>query len=158
MPNKYLKWTTAAALVLALMLIGFLYNKYRVAPRISFAGLQVIDTQGARVTLQPRAGRSLIVVFYASWCHDCARELPRLKAKWMQNPEKADVAAVTDEGIESMVDYRTQHGYPFAFYTLTQPFDAYGIEAIPTVYILNDQGKITFSKVGEVDWGLVDIR
>lgn len=139
-------------MLVALLLIVYTYSKYRVAPRIAFPRLEVTDALGAKAMLKPRPGRSLVVVFYASWCHDCARELPKLHAAWSNNLNQVDVALITDEGMAAMLPYRNRHKYPFAFYTLAQPFDAYGINAIPTTYILSAQGEIIFSKVGDVDW------
>lgn len=158
MLNKPTKWAIAASLLVALLLIVHAYSKYRIAPRISFPNLQVTDVLGAKVTLRPRPGQPLVVVFYASWCHDCARELPKLHAAWFTNLNQVDVALVTDEGIQAMIGYRNQHRYPFAFYTLMEPFDAYGIEAIPTVYVLNGKGEIIFSKVGDVNWAAVEFN
>lgn len=157
MPNKYLKWATAAALVLGLLLIAYTYSKYRVAPRIAFPNLQVTDVLGAKVRLKPRPGRPLVVVIYASWCHDCARELPKLHAAWSKNLNQVDVALVTDEGMATMLHYRNRHKYPFAFYTLSESFDTYGIHAIPTTYVLSEKGEILFSKVGDVDWRSPDL-
>lgn len=155
--NKSTKWGIAATLLVASVLIVHTYSKYRIAPRISFPNLQVTDVLGAKVTLRPRQGRPLVVVFYASWCHDCARELPKLHAAWSRNLQHVDVALITDEGMGTMLRYRNHHKYPFAFYTLPESFDIYGINAIPTIYILNAQGEIIFRKVGEVDWRSPDL-
>jgi proline iminopeptidase len=151
-PNKPTKWAIVASLAIALLVVAYTYRRYRIAPRLTFPNLEVMDALGAKTVLRPQPGRSLVVVFFASWCHDCARELPKLHAAWSKNLKQVDVALITDEGMTTMLEYRALHKYPFAFYTLPQSFDNYGIHAIPTTYLLNAKGEIVFSKVGEVDW------
>ncbi len=152
MLNKPKTWAIAVAVLVGLLLIVYTYSKYRVAPPLTLSNLNVTDALGAKVTLKPRPGRPLVIVFYASWCHDCARELPKLHAAWQGKLRQVDVALVTDEGMGTMLSYRQRHQYPFAFYTLAESFETYGIHAIPTTYVLNEQGEITFSKVGDVDF------
>lgn len=137
--------------IVAVLMGGYVYKKYRIAPAIEFPALEVLDPLGQKARIAPRNGRPLVVVFYASWCHDCARELPKLNRAWLNNQEKFDVAAITDERVASLTSYRKK--YAFQFYALKEEFDHYGIFAIPTTYILNAQGAVIYHKVGDVDWG-----
>lgn len=152
MPARYLRWITAAALALGLLLIGYNYKKYRMAPAIAFSELEALDIHGEKVKVWQQTGRGAVVVFFASWCHDCARELPKL-SQALQGPLKGvEVIALTDEDIATMVRYRAQTRHSFRFYALLKDFEHYGIHAIPTVYVLNAQGETVFTKVGDVDW------
>jgi proline iminopeptidase len=155
--NKSLSLLVAITLVGGLLLGGFAYKTYRIAPRLKFPRLEAFDANGAKIKIAPTNQRPLIVIFYASWCHDCARELPKLRAAWAGSLRQPDVVAITDEGTQTMVEYRDRHKYPFKFYTLRKPFDEYGINAIPTVYVLNGQGEVVFSKVGDVNWNSPDL-
>lgn len=105
-----------------------------------------------------KTGRGAIIVFYASWCHDCARELPKLQRAMPGPLQGAKVIALTDEDLATMVKYRDQAKSDFQFYALLRDFDNYGIHAIPTVYVLNAQGETVFTKVGDVDWHSPDFR
>lgn len=143
---------TAVSVAVVFLIAVYIYKKYRIAPAIAFTELEALNSQGAKVRIWPTTGSGVIVVFYASWCHDCARELPKL-ARAMQGPlTGAQVVALTDEDLATMIQYRNQTQYPFAFYTLPRDFGHYGIYAIPTVYVLNAQGEAVFTKVGDVDW------
>lgn len=143
---------TAVSVAVVFLIAAYTYKKYRIAPAIAFTELEALNGEGAKVRVWPKTGRGVIVVFYASWCHDCARELPKL-ARAMQEPLKgAQVVALTDEDLATMRQYRDQSKYPFAFFALPRDFGEYGIHAIPTVYVLNAQGNAVFTKVGDVDW------
>lgn len=142
---------------MALLLTAYTYFKFRVAPGIAFSELQVIDASGKSVKLGPGSGRPTVIAFYASWCHDCARELPKLE-RVLHGPLKgADVVALTDEDLATMVKYRNLTLYNFRFYALPKDFEQYGIHAIPTFYVLNAWGETVFTKVGDVDWNSPDL-
>ena len=71
----------AGLLVAAVLLfyVAYTYRKYRVAPELDFSRIEVIDMLGQKTRILKAQERPLIVVFYASWCHDCAREMPKLQ-------------------------------------------------------------------------------
>lgn len=142
---------------MALLLTAYTYFKFRVAPGIAFSELQVIDASGKSVKLGPGSGRPTIIVFYASWCHDCARELPKLDQALRGSLAGAEVIALTDEDLATMLKYRNEASYKFRFYALPKDFENYGIHAIPTFYVMNSQGQTVFSKVGDVDWNSREI-
>ena len=157
MSRKAIIFTFFALICAALLIAGYTYKKYRIAPAIPFIELEALNAQGAKMKIWPQTGRGVIVVFYASWCHDCARELPKL-VRALQGPLKgAQVVALTDEDLPTMISYRNQTQYPFAFYALPRDFENYGIHAIPTVYVLNAQGDAVFTKVGDVDWNSASV-
>jgi thiol-disulfide isomerase/thioredoxin len=148
---------TAISLAVVFLIAAYTYKKYRIAPAITFTELEALNGEGAKVRVWPKTRRGVIVVFYASWCHDCARELPKL-SRALQGPLKgAQVVALTDEDLATMIQYRNQTQYPFAFYALPRDFGEYGIHAIPTVYLLNAQGDAVFTQVGDVDWNSPDL-
>ncbi len=139
-------------LVFALLIGGYTYKKYRVAPSILFPEIDVINT-GKEITKLPNTnGKVRIVSFYASWCPDCKREFPKMLSASNSDLSDAEFFAITDEGYDKMMSFKQSSGYPFQFYTLPSSFDEYKIFAIPTTYILNSKNEIIYSKVGEIDW------
>ncbi len=157
MSTQAIKITLMAILSTALLVAAYAFKKYRIAPAIAFTELEALDAQGAKVKVWQKPGPGAIVVFYASWCHDCARELPKLQ-RALQGPlQGAKVFALTDEDLATMVKYREQTKYNFDFYALLSDFDNYGIHAIPTVYVLNAQGETVYTKVGDIDWNSPDL-
>lgn len=143
---------------LGLVAIGYTYKKYRIAPGIDFAELEALDALGAKEKVWQKTGRGAIIVFFASWCHDCARELPKLARALQGQLAGIDVIALTDEGMATMLKYREQTRYNFRFYALPRDFEHYGIHAIPTFYLLNSLGQVMFTQVGDVDWSAPGIR
>ena len=148
------KKTTYIILILAILSVVGLYffNKYNVAPVIEILKLEVVDQDTNKFDIPSLKGKMVIVSFYASWCPNCIEELKLLNS--IKNTKLADVEvlAITDEGLEKMVDFKTKKQYPFTFLTLTNSFSSLGIVSIPTTYLLNTKGEIVYNKVGYIDW------
>jgi thiol-disulfide isomerase/thioredoxin len=132
--------------------IGYNYKKYRIAPRISFPNLEVLNERNETITLSNTTGKLRVVAFYASWCPDCKIEFPKMQSAMQTNFSEYEFIAITDEGFEKMVSFKDKYKYPFIFYSLPKSFDEYDIFAIPTTYILNSKNEIIYSKVGNIDW------
>ncbi|HMV37047.1 MAG TPA: TlpA disulfide reductase family protein [Turneriella sp.] len=152
MSTKAIGIGLAAILGLLLFAGGLLYNKYRIAPVLAITDLEALDAKGAPTRVWSQNGRGAVVVFYASWCHDCAREMPKLAQALRGYLRGVDAIALTDEDITAMVRYQYRTAHPFRFYALPADFGAYGIHAIPTTYIVNANGETIYAKVGDVDW------
>ncbi len=132
--------------------IGYNYKKYRIAPRISFPKLEVLNERNETVTLSSPTGKLRVISFYASWCPDCKIEFPKMQSAMQKDFSGFEFIAITDEGLGKMIAFKDKYKYPFIFYTLPMSFDEYEIYAIPTTYILNSKNEIVYSKVGSIDW------
>lgn len=146
------KFITITSLLLVFFGIGYNYKKYRIAPRIFFPEIEVTNEKKEIVKLENKTGKLRVISFYASWCHDCKVEFPKLLSAMQTDFSEYEFITITDEGFEKMVAFKDKYKYPFTFYTLPNSFDTYDIYAIPTTYILNSENEIIYSKVGAIDW------
>jgi hypothetical protein len=64
------KWLSAAGFFLVLLLLFFLYRKYKVAPVIDFKQLPLVDLNNKMMEAGTR-GSARIITFGASWCSSC---------------------------------------------------------------------------------------
>lgn len=144
-----------AAGLIAAAFGAFKYQKYRVPPGVQFAELKVVSefqaTGPFREAIGQNAART-IVVFGQSWCHDCHRELPRLQQFRQKLFSRANVVVLTDEGLRTMMQWKTAVGLPFLYLNTVEQFESLGVHAYPTTYILDQNLKVLFSQVGNVDW------
>jgi cytochrome c biogenesis protein CcmG/thiol:disulfide interchange protein DsbE len=98
-----------------------------------------------RVTLASLQGRPAVVNFWASWCHPCRREAPELQRFAARPPDGARLVGVdfTDDRGAARAFIRA-HGWRYP--NLSDPDGAvgrrYGVEGLPTTFVLNPRGQI----------------
>jgi len=75
------------------------------------APLEALDADGERVELALDArGSALIVHFWASWCPECAEELPELESVAQRCGDSVRVAAVNvGESVAAAESFRARH-------------------------------------------------
>lgn len=102
------KKTTYIILVLALLgVVGlYFFNKYNVPPVLKVAQLDVMDENSAKFDIASLKGKKVIVSFYASWCPACREELEVLNKIKDQKLGGIEILAITDEGIEKLLDFK----------------------------------------------------
>lgn len=148
------KKTTYIILIIAVLgVVGlYFYNKYNVAPVLKITQLDVVDEHGTKFDIASLKGKKVIVSFYASWCPPCREELQVLKKIKNQELSDIEILAITDEGLEKMISFKSGKDYPFTFLTLKAPFGTIGINSIPVTYLLNPKGEIVYNNVGYIEW------
>lgn len=113
------------------------------------------DINGKTFKLSDFQGRKVVLVFWASWCPDCRAEVPELKAMQASaNPEKVAFVSVSfDRTLEALKTYVAENYLPGV-----QLFDPagkkeskvaadYGVKWIPSLYLLDEQGKVELGTV-----------
>ncbi|GMU65427.1 MAG: hypothetical protein AMXMBFR36_17010 [Acidobacteriota bacterium] len=117
----------------------------RPAPQIT---VPLLDGGAVTVADGARGPRSL-VVFWATWCGPCRREIPDLNRLHDELGERIRLVAISDEAPELLEKARTRHGirYPIASADgLPSPFG--DVRAIPTVFVLDEHGVVEDVLVG----------
>jgi len=128
-------------------------------PSVGAAAPDFIRTSldGSSITLSDHQGRVVLLNFWASWCPPCRSEMPSMEKlhKTLGGDDFVIIAISIDGGNTSEVqDFITDNGY--TFHTLhDQRQDVaknYGIEAIPTTFIIDKNGTIVEISRGSEDW------
>lgn len=118
------------------------------------------DLDGKPLTLASFRGKVILLNFWATWCGPCRVEVPDLIE--LQNKYKDSVQVIglaTDDedqqGIKEFVkEFRIN--YPVALATTDIRFQYGGIPALPTVFLLDTQGRIVQKHEGLRDPELFD--
>ena len=111
---------------------------------------------GDALSLGDLKGKVVFLNFWATWCGPCRTEMPSMEALYNRYKER---------GLEILaVNCREEQGQVLAFmkdngFSFPAPLDidgrvstAYGIQAIPTSFLIDREGKIIARIVGSIDW------
>jgi thiol-disulfide isomerase/thioredoxin len=115
---------------------------------------QVTTFAGATATNDSLKGKPTLLMFWASWCTTCQKELPNLKALYDQKKEKGFQAlAIGFQDKEANIrGYVQAHAGTFSFPTAYDVNDrvseAFGVKGTPTFVLLDAQGKVVLVHVG----------
>ncbi|MCZ0749810.1 TlpA disulfide reductase family protein [Aeromonas enteropelogenes] len=116
------------------------------------------DAQGLPLSLSHFAGKPLLVNYFAPWCSPCLREMPRLAALAREG-EIAVVAINYDPATPAeLAQLAERYDIPLplliANETATLPFPR--PTGLPTSYLLDGQGRLQQTLVGELDQPQID--
>lgn len=110
---------------------------------------------GKTLSLSELKGRYVVLDFWASWCPDCRRDLPHMvRMQQTYGPRGVQFVGVSfDEKKENLLkavaDYKLE--YPqvseWKKWKTTTISKAYGINWIPSVYLIDPEGKVVLSTV-----------
>ncbi len=111
------------------------------------------SVSGKDVSLSDFKGKVVIVDFWATWCPPCRKGIPDLIE--LQNEYKDKVAVIgisldrenTKAGVPSFVD-RMGINYPVVYFNDKVIIDFGGVNAIPTTFIIDQNGNIVKKMVG----------
>ena len=139
-------------LILALVAGGIhLYRRYRIAPEVLITDIQVTDLNGK--TVVHARGQNTILVFFATWCPDCRRELPVLAG--LENllvENNISVVLVSDEPEEKLKMFSTTLPARFSILHLKSKFSDNGIYTLPTTYLFCKDGSTYLKQTGAIEW------
>ena len=127
----------------------------RVTKPASEFALKSLD--GSIIRLADLRGKIVVVDFWATWCGPCIQSFPYLQKMYDKYKNDGDIVILavntweskTGQDLEDHVrDFMTKNQYTFPV-VFDQGFvDKYGVEGIPTKFIIDQKGMIQFKDIG----------
>src|ERR1700723_2277684 len=124
--------------------------------------LNVKDLDGRELTLQTYKGKVVLLNFWATWCGPCRAEISGLIR--LQNAYKdrlqiigMDVDDNDAEGLRAFVKDKGIN-YPVAMTSVPVRLAYGGISALPTLFVINQEGKMVQKHIGLFDPALYEIE
>jgi peroxiredoxin len=108
---------------------------------------------GSKIELEHLRGKTVMLVFFATWCGPCNLELPHVEEIWQANRDRTDFVLVVvgrEETAEKLIAFKAEHGYtfPIAADADRSVYSRYAKELIPRTYLITPDGTIRFASTG----------
>ena len=108
------------------------------------------------VTLSKLKGKVVFLNFWATWCGPCRAEMPSMESLYNRFKDKGfEMLAVNFMEKETDVLAFLNEinlSFPILFDNEASAGAAYGIQALPTTFIIDREGNIVSRLVGSIDW------
>ncbi|MGO9481277.1 MAG: TlpA family protein disulfide reductase [Candidatus Kryptoniota bacterium] len=116
------------------------------------------DSAGNQISLKDVRGKNVLINFWATWCGPCKAELPDIEAISKQFADKGLVIIGVSEdrggsALSDVSDFAAANGLTYQIVIDNDNVaNAYGnIDAIPTSFIVDKDGKIVAKWIGSRD-------
>ncbi|MCL2244109.1 MAG: TlpA family protein disulfide reductase [Treponema sp.] len=111
---------------------------------------------GETRTLSSYKGKVVILNFWATWCPPCRAEMPSMEILYnrLQNQGLEILAVDIGETSSAVQQFLRSNNYTFPVFLdqSGRTGSLYGVEAIPTSFIIDRSGKIISRIVGSIQW------
>ncbi|MDR2768080.1 MAG: TlpA family protein disulfide reductase [Treponema sp.] len=124
-----------------------------------FTASLAADTR--QINLSDYRGKVVFVNLWATWCGPCAAEMPSMEILYRRYKERGlEILAVNlREDAQTVTAFMNR--YHLSFPALLDPDgkigSRYGVQAIPTSFILDRRGRVVLHLVGSIDWNNAEI-
>ena len=113
------------------------------------------------LSLSSLKGKVVFLNFWATWCGPCRDEMPSMEALYGSFKNKGlEILAVNlRESPKAALDFMRNNrlSFPTVLDTDGRVSGAYGIQAIPTSFLIDRDGQIIAKLVGSIDWDTPEI-
>jgi thiol-disulfide isomerase/thioredoxin len=124
--------------------------------------LKAKDLDGKELSLDAYKGKVVLLNFWATWCGPCRAEIPSLIRIQEAYKERLQIIGmdVDDENEEQLRAFVKDQGinYPVAMTSVPVRLAYGGIAALPTVFVINRDGKVVQKHVGLFNPALYEIE
>ena len=110
--------------------------------------ISLLDLKGETHTLtEVRAGKPAVLVFWATWCGHCRREIPKIQEAWRKYGQAGIAFLAINPGVRdspaSVQRYVEKYSlsYPVYFDPHQLSRSAFGLRGTPTIILLDGTGK-----------------
>jgi len=117
---------------------------------------------GELQSLSGLKGKVVFLNFWATWCGPCRAEMPSMEALYNRYKNQGlEILAVNAmEGRADVQDFMKNNAFSFPVLLDEEgrAGNTYGVQALPTTFLIDRNGKIILRLVGSIDWDTENVN
>lgn len=135
-------------------------NVQKVAVGKTAPDFALVDMNGQKHRLSDYRGEGVFLNFWATWCKPCEREMPYIDKSYTEFKDKGVKVLTVDVGESELAvnNFIERHNlsFPVMIDKDGQVQTAYGINPLPITFLIDKDGKVVRSHVGELTQATVN--
>lgn len=118
---------------------------------------ELVTMDGETVRLSDYRGERVFLNFWATWCPPCRAEMPDMQKLYKEQEVPVEILAVnltkTEANEENVADFVADYGltFPILLDRESEVSDKYRVQAYPTSYMIDSEGRISFVAPGAMN-------
>ena len=119
---------------------------------ISLEQIKLKDMTGQRIDFGQYQGKTIFINIWATWCKPCIEEMPSIeKAQAILKDKNIEFLFASNEEVNRILAFRSKRNLTLNFMQLENQ-EELNVQALPTTFIFNAQGKLVFNEMGYRQW------
>lgn len=111
----------------------------------------LMDSDGVEKKLSDYRGKYVVMDFWATWCAPCVKAIPILEEFHQQHPDVVLIGVNIMEKVD-LASYKKRKKITYEFVQADEKTaKRYQVEILPTVYVIDKEGRILYAKAGNGD-------
>lgn len=119
----------------------------------------LVDMNGEQHKLSDYRGQGVFLNFWATWCKPCEREMPYIEKSYQEFQDKGVKVLSIDVGESEVAVNNFVEKHNLSFPVMIDKGSvqtAYGIDPLPITFLINKDGKVVRSHVGQLTQATVN--
>ena len=110
------------------------------------------DLNDQSINLSHYEDKVIFINFWATWCRPCLEEMPSIeRARTILKDQKIEFILASNEDLSRIQNFIAKRGFKLNFVKL-ENLEELNIQALPTTFIFDKEGKLVFSETGYRQW------
>ena len=150
--NSLQKTICYFSLIIFITLFGCSGKSGKQSDVVSLEKVKLKDLNNQPIDLTRYKNKIVFINFWATWCRPCIEEMPSIeRARSKLQNENIEFLVASSEELDRIQSFIKNHDLKLNFVKL-ENLEELKIQALPTTFIFDQNGKSVFSETGYRQW------
>jgi len=148
--SKSVIFILISAILIGLLVYQIMSRSKENAAADGIINFKLVSVDGKEYSLSDFRGKKVLLNFFATWCPPCRAEIPDFERFHRENKDVVLIGINIQEDKATVEEFLSSMGvtYPVLLDRDGKVSAQFGIEGIPTTFLIDENGKIVAKNVG----------